>query len=144
MWRASESVTSAKQICSCKIDDLISAAVHNGADHVEAESQSLLHVDRRRHRELLAIHDHIHQCWPIVGQRLCQNQTQVFWPFYTDTKDVCGLSKFGEIGVNQVCIECQGKGSEMLTHAFNSPHSLLGQAPLGILASVLAAPCCTR
>src|SRR5437660_2514385 len=103
MWRASESVTSAKQICSCKIDDLISAAVHNGANHVEAESQSLLHVDRRRHRELLAIHDHIHQCWPIVGQRLCQNQTQVFWPFYTDTKDVCGLSKFGEIGVNQVC-----------------------------------------
>ena len=52
--------TSARQeVGLCEIDDFGSPPAQHGFHHVEAEAERLFGRDRRRHRELLAIDDHV-------------------------------------------------------------------------------------
>ena len=52
-----------------QVEDLVAAAVHDGAEHVEAEAHRPFELDARRHRELLAIHEDLDERRSVVRER---------------------------------------------------------------------------
>jgi hypothetical protein len=50
---------SPEQVGSGEIDDLVSATVQYGADHVQIEIDDLIQLERWRHRKFLPVHGNI-------------------------------------------------------------------------------------
>jgi hypothetical protein len=97
---------STKEIRFGEVDDLVSATVDDGADHIKAESQRLFRTDRGRHREFLPAHDHLNQSRSVMCDGAFERGSQILRPFHTDAKYVISIAPGGYIADQLTYVLC--------------------------------------
>ena len=91
-----------EQIGSGQIDELIAAAVQDGFRHEQGEPANLLHLQRRRHHELLCVDAYIQQRGAIVTEDALERWSQVLRTLDGDAEHAGGLCDFREIRIHEI------------------------------------------
>ena len=100
----------AKEIDLGQIDDFVAAPAQNGLEHEQAEAGHLLEADRRRHGELLPVHDDFHQRGSVVREGLGDHRPNFLRRFCGQPQEPGSLGDLCEIGILQVGGEVEEAG----------------------------------
>src|SRR4051812_23315808 len=98
-WCQEVRCRSAEQVRPGKLDDLVAAAIDDGAGEIDAEPFCLFHCGLGRQGEFLPVGHHIDECRAIMGEGLAQGPFELGRILDPEALDAGCLRYGGEVRV---------------------------------------------